>query len=279
MFYEVRPMVSTGSGRRLVFGCTLAALLGATGCDAQDDGVASLSGSEQGQDSRLSVAEQYLDCLGEAGIPAVLMDSDKGPWVDFDSEQVTRSLVRDADGFALDRGFPPETEYSPVELEFLRTWDGGYALMLDGVDYTDAYTACRNTVPYTNPWSNTAPADELLDKQAMAKASNEWAACARENGWPGLADVLPGEADNYQTTPTVLLPQTMTGDELRQLLAACPAFGTFTANSRGTEFEAGIDFDYDPDAAEPEPPPTVDPGIHVQELRDILYEQQPWGTE
>ena len=55
----------------------------------------------------------------------------------------------------------------------------------------------------------------------MAAASNEWAACARANGYPQLVDAKV-EVDNWQTEPAIELPNSMTVADLESLLQACP---------------------------------------------------------
>jgi len=65
-----------------------------------------------------------------------------------------------------------------------------------------------------------------LDAQASAvlAESASWAACARDHGWPDIADPDPAAG----ALAEVVLPATITADELRQLLADCPPFNPDT---------------------------------------------------
>jgi len=52
--------------------------------------------------------------------------------------------------------------------------------------------------------------------------TNRWAACARENGWPDIVDAIALPDDSGLTS--LHLPSSITEDQLRQLLEACPNF-------------------------------------------------------
>jgi hypothetical protein len=58
----------------------------------------------------------------------------------------------------------------------------------------------------------------------MVESSNEWAKCARENGFPSVIDAsMPPVGDAFKD-PAALLPASITEDQLRQLLEKCPNF-------------------------------------------------------
>ncbi|MDR1293810.1 MAG: hypothetical protein LBK59_02435 [Bifidobacteriaceae bacterium] len=99
-----------------------------------------------------------------------------------------------------------------------------YGLVVDGVDYSADYQACAESSDYVDPLTEPDLTDELTGKRMLADATNDWIACARENGYPEWADVEPGVADNWLTSPSATIPLTMTAEDLRSLLAECPNF-------------------------------------------------------
>lgn len=70
------------------------------------------------------------------------------------------------------------------------------------------------------------PSPSPLDPQASAvlAESNSWAACARQHGWPDIADADPAAG----ALAEIVIPATITADELRQLVADCPPFNPAT---------------------------------------------------
>jgi hypothetical protein len=80
----------------------------------------------------------------------------------------------------------------------------------------------------------------------MVEASNAWAACARENGFAGLADAQLPEEIESGLYPMVLLPRSITVGQFEALLAACPAtaeWGGETAKVEGNQMQPAIGFD------------------------------------
>ncbi|MDR2453726.1 MAG: hypothetical protein LBD51_04085 [Bifidobacteriaceae bacterium] len=107
--------------------------------------------------------------------------------------------------------------------------DEGFAeippyLIIGDQDYTEAYTECLESTGFTAPEYKQDPAEELKEKQRTLEATNTWLKCARDNGYPNLADPPAPKADEYQTQPMALLPANITEPELRALLEACPNF-------------------------------------------------------
>ncbi|MDR1824402.1 MAG: hypothetical protein LBR27_03580 [Bifidobacteriaceae bacterium] len=104
-------------------------------------------------------------------------------------------------------------------------WAGKASQLLYlGKDYGKEYDQCLAESGYTEPEWQTDPTEELKDKQKTADAGAEWAACARENGFPQVQDPAPPVADEWQTSPMVLLPSSITEEQLRALLQVCPSF-------------------------------------------------------
>jgi hypothetical protein len=202
---------------------------------------------------------------------AVVGDGDNA-LVTWDAEQVGRAIVRGPNGYAVDRVFNGSNaaEHTEAETAFLEQEREEWGVMLDGVDYSAPYAQCLRSSDYVEPGAAADPGQELRDKQKIAEASNEWAACARNNGWPDLADAQPGNADGYATVPTVLLPATITVQELEALLEHCPA-----AVPDGDPDQWSPSIDFDADTPEPESgdggDTTEDGSEHLQQLRDVLY--------
>ncbi|MDR3360616.1 MAG: hypothetical protein LBO20_08235 [Bifidobacteriaceae bacterium] len=97
-------------------------------------------------------------------------------------------------------------------------------LFIGDDDFTEPWVACLDQTGYLEPNVPADPGDELKQKQLWARASAEWAGCARDNGFPTTKDPTAPVADNYETTPTAVLPSTIQPDELRTLLEVCPNF-------------------------------------------------------
>jgi hypothetical protein len=96
-------------------------------------------------------------------------------------------------------------------------------LIVGATDHTETFRACVEESGYTEPVFQADPAEEIKEKQAILSVTVAWAKCARENGYPDLADPLPAVADQWVTTPTAVLPAETTPEDLAGLLAECPA--------------------------------------------------------
>ncbi|MDR1799863.1 MAG: hypothetical protein LBR19_08325 [Bifidobacteriaceae bacterium] len=99
-----------------------------------------------------------------------------------------------------------------------------YAVVM-GVDYTTELRQCVASSGFTlgplMPTEVTAE-EELAQKQEVAAAGVRWATCARDAGFDGVQDPAPPVADGFESTPTALIPASITEASLRALLAACP---------------------------------------------------------
>jgi hypothetical protein len=242
--------------------CAAAAVLALPGCARTEGGVASLR--DGGVDANLAetdqakAAEAFSDCLSKANVPHELVElADGQKAVDFTggAEPAAVSLGDGAASWssgdaaagaeqdaARRRLAPLVAPYDPALAGVMEgDWEtGGGAivgdqdslapeggpryLIIGEADHTDAFTRCLDESGYAEPNPAADPAEELRAKQRIAKASAEWAECARRNGYPGVKDPDPPKADDFETSPAVLLPGEITPQALRELLVGCPNF-------------------------------------------------------
>jgi hypothetical protein len=99
------------------------------------------------------------------------------------------------------------------------------ALWVDGTDHTDTWVRCLESSQYTNPktYLEQDPGEVQAWAQRLADAANNWTACAREHGMPGLTDVKPKAGDTGYG-PHAEIPLTADPALLRSVLDACPSF-------------------------------------------------------
>jgi hypothetical protein len=164
-------------------------------------------------------------------------------------------------------------------------------LIIGDVDHTDTWVKCLDESGYKEPPVVITRAEELEQKQRQAADGVEWAECARQNGYPSLADPESPVADDFRTTPTVALPSTMTEDALRELLVECPAFDLdkwevweetlerdpTALTDEMTPAQPVIGFDTPGhDGLLGAPPSDLDPVLerHLNKLKEILMEQE-----
>jgi hypothetical protein len=215
--------------RRLVATALIAAsALAVAGCTKDDHDLPSLGGTRGAASGSLEdIAKKYYDCMSADGLPVTIVGNSKGEMavVQLDSQEHT-ILQRDDTGAGM-ASFggrePTEAELKEQE-DFFGQVDGGIALRVDGIDHSETYARCLKESGYNDQeaWGPYQADPEHMQRQVTA--SNQWAACARENGWPDIKDsVMPTKMDGSEW-PTVTVPSTITEDQLRQLLAACPNF-------------------------------------------------------
>jgi hypothetical protein len=99
-----------------------------------------------------------------------------------------------------------------------------YGLVVDGVDFSADYERCVESSGYEPPDAGIDVRVELVAKHTLATVTNDWIACARDNGYPEWPDVEAGKADGWMTSPTAYIPLSLSIDSLRELLADCPNF-------------------------------------------------------
>ncbi|MDR1824372.1 MAG: hypothetical protein LBR27_03405 [Bifidobacteriaceae bacterium] len=235
------------SGRAVAGLATLALGLAALGgCSGDEPDVASLgdeTASGSGATStetatteaeREATVNAMVDCLVEAGVPAkaqeVVVNGVSTLDLMFDGQLVsTRDPSTGADGFGgISTSMIQAGGGAPVDEEkhsqIFEAIEGDYALVIDAVDYTADYQRCYVETGYSprEIVMEDDPASELRAKQEVAEVSNEWAACARDQGYEDVTDAEPPTADGYETYPYVMVPGTITLVQFQELLEACP---------------------------------------------------------
>jgi hypothetical protein len=149
-----------------------------------------------------------------------------------------------------------------------------YWLSVDGVDRSEDFRRCCEESGYIAPESNADPAETLEQIQVAAEATNEWIACASDNGLSNLFNVGVTTVDEG-VWPTVELTLKMTLEELRSLLDVCPNFDEEQARRLASGEDLGPDF-----VAEPDPyivielPEDSADNAHWKELNDLLMGKQ-----
>jgi hypothetical protein len=223
-------------------------LIGTSACDGAGDKVVSLATETAASTAQFAdqaeTAKAMVDCLRDQDVPAVLEMWDDGQGeLGFDGGAAWR-LCQEQDGMCHGGGGRGMTQVEvDAEQQVLDQLEEAYKgqwahlpadkrgvsyLLAGGEDYTTAYLKCSENIDYVPPKVPVNPAEELVYKNAIAEASNNWLRCAREHGYPGLADVKAPTADGYDTMPVALLPVTVTPNQLELLLQECPitSFGT-----------------------------------------------------
>jgi hypothetical protein len=246
-------------------------------CSNSDD-VATLGGGEgKGSASTQRVsAEKMADCLKDAKVPAIVQQEEgQDPAVSIDTTEAY--MMCSGTGCMATGG---EDTGSDSEFDRLQeAWDDmrGASDTPEGDDmapflaigeqnHTEAFASCLTSTGYKEPEYKADPAEEAKEKQAQADAGAKWAACARENGFPAITDPEPPVVDNWKTAPMVLVPWSITEDQLKALLAKCPSFDTAGHKAQDEEMEraaqSGKDFNPDDFPWIADPPVSIDfPGM------------------
>jgi len=203
----------------------LATLLSA--CGSQPE-LPSLSESPTSSSPGLQqVALDYLACMTAEGLPMELAPNLQGEMV-----MVVVNKGHDAVWVNPDHtmGFAGY-EKSPELAEIAGRIGDGPGMVIDGVDHTTTFVACLNQTGYDETAAKgLVPLEPgYFDKQV--EANNRWAECARDHGWPFIHDSAPPETGTVEA-PAVVLPITITEDQLRQLLKDCPNFDAGQATKR-----------------------------------------------
>ncbi|MDR0433268.1 MAG: hypothetical protein LBH48_08220 [Bifidobacteriaceae bacterium] len=218
------------SGRSSLFGLLVVtlALLGA--CQHTDDDVASVTeaggqASSSGPAPELLIpqwdrAEAALACLTARDLPATLNYQDDGQAI----------LGFDPPPGVYAHANPDGSGTSATDAESSRLFDEASStasslLWIGGADRTADLDACIAESGYTPPGPFVDQAAEQLAKQTQVDLDNDFVACARRNGYPDLPDSPPAQVDGGLThaPPPIELPLTISDQDLRDLLDACPA--------------------------------------------------------
>ena len=280
------------------------------GCTSGHD-LPTISGAPTGGSGLETAAKSYYDCMSDAGIEVKLMtnNQDQVVVVQFtgDHEYMWRNPAGDSGyipGPDDRQALQPDTPQAMNDFDNLP--GSGPYLWVDRTDLSSTYAQCLSLSEYSDraAWGSDQVDTAMFQRQV--DGNNKWAACARENGWPDIKDsVMPTGLANSEY-PMVLLPTTITEDQLRALLDACPNFdpdkqkmlddwwASYSGPSTGPqEYPPGylpdpaIGFDTDMTSIVlPATTPTGNtPEDHLARLYSILtqrqmdyYQQQPSGT-
>jgi hypothetical protein len=210
-----------------------------------------------------AVATALYNCLRDDGIPAEYETDPSGSptLITFsDDHRVTWTLPggypRQNEGYtqAEEEAFLAELEQQVADIDLSAGSPFETKLEVDGVDHSAVFAQCVETSGYSEDavyasinWDTTLSPWY----QVMVEASNQWAACARENGWPDVTDAHMPQGDEI---PTALLPISITEDQLRQLLAVCPIYDPAIDEANAKLFEeAGNDYSTIPEGYQEQP--------------------------
>lgn len=304
------------------------AALGAAlaGCGDDSFDLPSVGGDADAADSGdlTAVAKAFHDCLAAVDIQTTYDSTLTGApdLVVFPSD--VRAIFSTGTGPQMSEGVP-EAEADA----FYEEWTQGFTyeegqdeatleeaqnklmapmLRLEGIDRTEDWVKCLEESGYSDQAvydtiDTSASSAEYY--QYIVEASNEWAACARQNGFPQTIDaVLPSDDYSY---PTALLPADISEVQLRALLEVCPSFdpaveerneelwnemgdnysGEFPEGFKGQpsigfnypNFDGTYDPNYVPSSSTASPD-QVATEERLNKLTDILYEAQMqyWET-
>ncbi len=217
----------------------LVLLTGLGGCGSSPPELPSIDPTARQSYDPARAVPAFYDCMKRPEIPLGLVPADGAHppqivgLVDLSADQIV--VTRDPDG-TVDRWGGKEGDDSYLDLvdELTAEHSTEPRFYVNGVDYSDLYQKCLASSGYDPAWGHD---DETAVDPAWVRrrveADNRWAACARDQGWPQVADVA-APADG-SLPPEVLLPFSITEDQLRQLVADCPTFDPAL-------FEAGAAF-------------------------------------
>jgi len=195
-------------------------------CTTDSHQLPSVSDSNSEKSASLeAVAKAYSDCMTDAGIEVELFSNSDGELAIVQVSSKHTVLQRNQNGASMTIAPDDSSLSRQVTDDFLSDRSTEPALIIDGIDHTDTYVQCLDVSGYDDQVAQgSGPRVDLAYMERLVRANNKWAACARENGWPSVKDsVMPTVVDGAEQ-PEVLLPITITEDQLRQLLDACPNF-------------------------------------------------------
>jgi len=193
-------------------------------CTQDDHDLPTLGGPTTAADSDLeTVAKTYYDCMTDAGIDVELQQNGQGQLaiVQFSSTESVMWRSPDGSGGAMSTEDQGPADQQVIN-DFFSDPEGGAALLVGGVDRSDTYAQCLKESGYDERAAYGPMQADPAQMEKQVAGNNKWAACARENGWPDVKDSAVS-VDN-SSWPTILLPSTITDDQLRQLLEVCPNF-------------------------------------------------------
>ncbi|MDR2114275.1 MAG: hypothetical protein LBO75_03230 [Bifidobacteriaceae bacterium] len=212
-----------------------------------------------------TAAKSYYDCLTEAGLPAVLEPQRDGQaWVGFDTDHPVIQCDSEH-GCGVQANGKVSDEVAQVlqtrlaELEREAVDESGElvrpVLWIGDQDYSEGFSRCLSLSGYRDP--EPVGADLTEESESIRRkldAGVKWAVCARENGFPEIADPFPPDGQEPSTREAVvLLPYDITEDQLRALVEACPPFDVNAHRLYDESLEDGTD----------DMVPVIDPRIEI----------------
>lgn len=260
-----------------------ACIAGLAGCTANHD-LPTISGNPSASSALEIAAKKYDDCMSDAGIEVTLTQNDKGQLVVVQFTGDHEYVWNGPGGSGLQLGPADSQALRPETEQFLRDIDdfGGAVatLWVDRVDRSETYAQCLDESGYSTRAAWGSGQIDPAPFQKQVDANNKWAACARENGWPNVQDsVMPTDLNNPDW-PTILLPESITEDQLRALLDACPNLNP-EHKQMLEDWYASHDPSTNPDIYIPDPQigfssdsgsSGTTPDDHTARLNTILYE-------
>jgi len=170
----------------------------------------------------VTVAKAFHDCLTDAGLPATYAKDLNGQPTRVTFDISVKALGIDPDGTPFKNDGVTDTEMS----DFFKNRDMSTPVLeIDGIDKTDIWTKCYASSGYNVQKivedALKAPVISSII-QMYVDASNKWAQCARDNGFPETKDAVMGSI--LAQAPAALLPPSITEPQLRDLLTKCPNF-------------------------------------------------------
>jgi hypothetical protein len=194
--------------------------------DLPQVGDATLSASADTSDT-VAQAKAFHDCLSDAGLEVGYQNDTNGAPTIVIFTGAAKVLGIDPDGIPYTSQAVSESEFQDYLAQLPDDSDQVADLRVDGQDYTDVWVSCHQSSGYStmnaiNGILNSPFGTDMFQKLVLA--SNDWAACARENGFPEVQDAHLPQARDLTQVPTALLPASITEAQLRALLETCPNF-------------------------------------------------------
>ena len=244
-----------------------------TSCLSNSSALPSISGvSKESEPDLITAARDFQVCMSDAGLNVELAQDQSGSMTVVIFSGNDALMYRSQYGTATVVG--PEDYYSTAEIEdFILAENTEIAMIVNGVDFSAKYERCLVESSYDE---NVAMLNQNSSSQqvsAQVTANNVWAECARENGFPSISDSSVNDDE-----PTILLPSSITENQLRELLKVCPNFDP----KMHDDLAKGASVEY-----KPEPSITIDfkgqggDWEEWQKLQGVLYEfaQEYWKSQ
>ncbi|MDR1295736.1 MAG: hypothetical protein LBK59_12440, partial [Bifidobacteriaceae bacterium] len=177
-------------------------------------------------EAQVEQAEAAYSCLMDAGFAATIEDMPSGEsWVWIESDDATIQVWEDGTNFYWSQGTLTDGDGPAAQTEAMvqaaKDSSYGYVVYMGDADRTADFAPCLEESGYEWPglkWMD--PEAQLEARHKSADLANEWAACARANGVPGVLDAQV--TDDPDLFPVALLPAGVTEAQIRHLLDTCP---------------------------------------------------------